>query len=228
MSPDSKANAVAAIAALAFLIALIGAFGDFGGGAVSAVVSPQTTNRLAAQMGRDGEMPGDRILGNKEAPITIIEYASLTCGGCAQFHVVTYPQLKETYIDTGQVRLILREFPTAPVDRAQAGFMVARCVPENSYYGFLSVLFKYQNTWAGADNAAEALWDIANQTGMKKEEFDSCLRDEDERQRIDEVTKFGARQYGVNSTPTFIIKGKKYSNMSFQQFQAVLDPLIGG
>ncbi len=96
----------------------------------------------------------DMVMGDANAPVTIVEYASMTCPHCAHFHETTLPALKEKYIDTGKVKLILREFPFDP--RAAAAFMLARCAPPEQYFPMVDVLFKQQKTWASAENARRA------------------------------------------------------------------------
>ncbi len=225
MLRGSKANIVAGLAALVVVAALVAAvvLSD-------AVVGTPTAERGPAPSPADAggyEVPGDRVLGADDAPVTIIEYASLTCGHCGQFHVTTFKKLKDTYVDTGKVRWIFREFPTAPADRAIAGFMLARCVSEDRYFGFLDVLFKQQERWVTAPNAYEELRTIAKLTGMNDETFEACLKDQTEMDRIVQVTEDAQRRYDVDSTPSFVINGTRYTNMSFQQFRSILDPLIG-
>jgi protein-disulfide isomerase len=224
VSPDSKANVVAAIAGLAFLIALIGAANDS-----DAVMGTAGSERPlpAPNASSSYEVPSDRILGAEDASVTIIEYASLTCGHCGQFHATTFKELKEAYIDTGKVRWIFREFPTPPAERAVAGFLLARCVSEDRYFGFLDVLFKQQVRWVTAENTYEELKKIAMLSGMNDETFTTCLNNEAEVERIQQVTEYAQHQYDIDSTPSFVINGTKYTNMNFQQFQSILDPLIG-
>ena len=171
--------------------------------------------------------PDDRILGAPDAPVTVIEYASLTCGACAGFHATAFKALKEQYIDTGKVRWVLREFPTPPQDRAVAGFMLARCLPEDRYFAFVDVLFRTQQQWVTAPNASEELRRIARSAGMSDADFNACLSDDAAIQRIADVTETGNTTYGVDSTPSFIIDGRKYTNMPLQDFVAILDPLVG-
>ena len=173
------------------------------------------------------ELPDDMVMGSPDAPITIIEYASVTCGHCATFHATVLKDLKETYIDTGKVRLIFREFPTQPTDRAMAGFMLARCVPEERYFGFIDVLMKTQQNWVVAPNAFEALKKIANNAGMSDDAFVECLNRESEIKRIRDNSKAATETYGITATPSFVINGTTYSNMPFSEFQSILEPLVG-
>ena len=118
----------------------------------------------------------ERVLGDPNAPITILEYSSLTCPHCAAFHANTLPQLKKDYIDTGKVKLVFRDFP---FDRAalQAS-MLARCSNPERYFGFLDVLFKSQNKWAGASDPAQALAQTGKLAGVGDQQFKECLANE--------------------------------------------------
>ncbi|MDZ5698810.1 DsbA family protein [Chelativorans sp. M5D2P16] len=214
--------------------ALLAGCGDSGSGEANAQdqTSPLTTGAVDApepsgtvdmtELLEPGALP-ERAQGAEDAPVTIVEYASMTCSHCASFHVNTYPALKEQYIDTGKVRLILREFPFDP--RAEAGFMLARCA-DNKYFAMVDVLFKQQRSWAAAQDARGALLNIAKLAGFSQESFEACLTDQ---QLLDDVRAVRARgaDFGVEATPTFFINGKKYSGaMSIEQMSAIIDPLL--
>src|SRR5690606_29594883 len=109
---------------------------------------------------------GDKVLGADGAPVTIVEYASVTCPHCATFHQQTYPELKSKYIDAGKVKLIFREFPTQPAPVAIAGFMLARCA-EDKYYPMLDAIFGQQQSWA--QDPYNGLLRIARQAGFSQE-----------------------------------------------------------
>jgi protein-disulfide isomerase len=98
-----------------------------------------------AELSKPGPL-GDKVLGSATAPVTIVEYASVTCPHCASFHSQTYPKLKEKYIDTGKVRLVFREFPTGPVNASIAGFMLARCSGDK-YFPMIDAMFEQQQVW---------------------------------------------------------------------------------
>jgi len=167
----------------------------------------------------------EKVEGSEDAPITIVEYASMTCGHCANFHKNTLPAIKENYIDTGKVRLIMREFPFDP--RAAAAFMLARCAPEGKYFAMVDVLFKQQEQWAFVKNAREPLENIAKLAGFTQESFAACLTDQKLLDDINAVRERGASEFGVDATPTFFINGKKYSGaLTVEQMSAVLDEML--
>ena len=118
-----------------------------------------------AELLKPGTLP-DQMLGKADAPVTIVEYASMTCPHCAHFHATTLPELKKKYIDTGKARLIFREFPFDP--RAEAGFMLARC-SKDKYFPMIDVLFKQQANWASVENAKDALLQISKLAGFSQE-----------------------------------------------------------
>jgi protein-disulfide isomerase len=150
----------------------------------------------------------------------------MTCSACRNFHATNFKKLKADYIDTGKVRLVLREFPTPPVDRSKAAFMLARCFPKDRYFAVVDALFRTQREWVLADDAHAALKKIAKQMGMTDDDFEACLSNGAELERIDKVIEIGDERYGVSSTPSFVINGKTYQNMPYEQFQAILDPLV--
>ena len=150
----------------------------------------------------------DRILGSAEAPITIIEYSSLTCPHCASFHAGALPQIKETWIADGRVRLVYRHFPLdAAALRAAA---VANCIEGERYFGFLDLLFKSQKRWAKPGGALEGLGQMARLAGMSQEKFEACANDEAEMDRILTRRQDGIQTYRVESTPTLIINGERF------------------
>jgi protein-disulfide isomerase len=170
----------------------------------------------------EGPLP-DIVIGNPDAPVTIIEYASMTCSHCATFHSDTYPAIKQQYIDTGKAKLILREFPFDP--RALAAFMLARCTGEDARRtAMIDVLFDQQGEWARAENASAALLNIAKLAGMSQEEFTTCLSDTALQEKIVETQQRGQSQFGVEATPTFFVNGDKYSGaLGAEQMAAVIE-----
>lgn len=167
----------------------------------------------------------EMVLGEEDAPVTIVEYMSMTCPHCREFHENTFPQLKEKYIDTGKVRFILREFPLDP--RAAAAIMLARCAPEDQYFPMVDVLFKQQTQWAAAQDARAELLSIARLAGFTQESFQACLTNQQLLDDVNAVRNKAANEFGVDSTPTFLINGKRYAgDMSIEQMSAIIDPLL--
>jgi protein-disulfide isomerase len=169
---------------------------------------------------------GDVVLGSPDAKVTIIEYASLTCSHCAAFHKDTYPVLKQRYIETGQVRFILREFPLDPL--ATAGFMLARCEGDAKYYPITDLLFSQQKTWAFSDKPVDALQAMMRQAGFSQEKFEACLRDQKLYDAVNAVRNRAAEKFNVNSTPTFFINGQRHTgNMSIADIEKIIKPMLG-
>jgi protein-disulfide isomerase len=164
---------------------------------------------------------GDVAMGSETAPVTIVEYASMTCHFCAEFSVKTFPALKERYIDTGKVRFILREFPFDPL--AAGAAMLARCIDKDKYYPMIETLFEQQPKWK-VQNPLQPLFDIAKQAGFTKESFDACLSNQELLNGIEEVRKRGAEQFKVNSTPTFFINGERLQGAQpFAEFEKIIE-----
>jgi protein-disulfide isomerase len=149
---------------------------------------------------------GEKVLGDAKAPVTIIEYASVTCSHCAAFSNDVLPVLQSKYIDTGKVRYILREFPLDPL--SAAGFMLARCAGDDKYFPMIEVLFRSQKGWVTASDPVAALLNLSKQAGFTQESFEQCLTNQQLLDGVEWVRQRGAEKFGVNSTPTFFINGK--------------------
>jgi protein-disulfide isomerase len=176
-----------------------------------------------AKLLEPGALP-DKALGNDDAPVTIVEYASMTCPHCAHFHATTLPELKTKYIDTGKARLIFREFPFDP--RAEAGFMLARCSNDN-YFPMIDVLFKQQQNWASVENAKDALLQISKLAGFSQESFEACLTDQKLLEDVRAVQKRGSDEFKVDSTPTFFINGNTYKGaLTIAEMSAIIDGML--
>ncbi len=197
-------------------------------GAGAAGVMALAGFRLPPSPARAEEMAlfeDDRILGSADAPITIIEYASLTCSHCAAFHADTLPQIKATWIADGRVRLVYRHFPLdAPALRGAA---VANCIEGARYFGFLDLLFKSQKRWAGSGDPLKALGQMARLAGLSQEKFEACANDEAEMDRILERRQDGVQSYGVQSTPTLIVNGRKVEGArSFEYLEKIFKEIV--
>lgn len=192
--------------------------------ASAAADAPQPAGTVdMAKLLEEGSLP-EKILGEADAPVTIVEYASMTCGHCANFHNNTLPAIKENYIDTGKARMIMREFPFDP--RAEAGFMLARCA-DTKYFAMVDVLFKQQQAWAGVENAREALLQISKLAGFSQESFEACLTDQKLLDDVRAVRARGASEFGVDATPTFFINGNKYSGaLTVAEMSAIIDSML--
>jgi protein-disulfide isomerase len=173
-----------------------------------------------------GTLP-DIPLGASDAPVTIIEYASMTCTHCAAFSVTTFPELKKKYVDTGKVRFILREFPLDPI--ATAGFMLARCSGDSKRNAVVDLLFAQQKNWAFTQKPLETLAGLLKQTGMSQASFDACLKDQALYDKILKVHDRAADKFGVSATPTFFINGKREKGeISLEALDKLLEPLVKG
>ena len=168
-----------------------------------------------------GPLP-DVSIGKADAPVTIVEYMSMTCPHCAAFHRETFDAIKEKYVDTGKVRFILREFPLD--NKAVAAIMLARCAPEGQYFPLVSALFKSQITWAAADDARAALLQMSKLAGFTQESFEACLTNQKLLDDVIKVRELGSKDFGVDSTPTFFINGQRYAGgMSVAEMSAIID-----
>ena len=171
----------------------------------------------------------DRVMGKDDAPVTIVEYASMTCPHCAHFQETTFPELKKNYIDTGKVKYILREFPLDNL--AAAAFMLARCAGEldsGKYYAMVDTLFAQQSQWA-VEKPIPHLMAISKQAGFTEKSFEACLQNQKLLDGIEAVRQRAIKQFEVNSTPTFFIDGKRYVGaLSIDEVKKAVDPLLEG
>jgi protein-disulfide isomerase len=167
----------------------------------------------------------DKIKGSADAPVTVIEYASLTCGHCASFHANTLPDFTAQYIDSGQVRMIWRQFPLNGLD-LRAG-MMARCAPENRFFGLLDVLFATQADWVSAEDPLAALARIGRTAGLSQDQIDACFADEALADRIVQVRLDAEQKYDVAATPTFVVQGEVVpGNRPLSFFAEMIDPML--
>jgi len=182
------------------------------------------------------EVAGDHAIGNPNAAVTVVEYASVVCGACANWHTTVYPDFKKKYIDSGKVRFVFREFPTAPETLARTGFLIANCADEDKYFENISLQFKRQSQiFDAARNGTvrQEYVNLAKSAGLSEEEFFACLQDEEENARYDAVVQ-GGIDAGVTGTPSFFINGEKVQRtedgkqlFTIESFDAVLGPMLG-
>jgi protein-disulfide isomerase len=147
---------------------------------------------------------GDEALGNPNAPLTVIEYSSMTCPHCAEFHLNTFPEVKKRYIDTGKVRFIFREFPLDSL--AVAAAVLARCAGSGSYFRLIDMLFARQQEWMVLQ-PVPPLFAIANQAGFTKQSFDECLANKQIIAGVEDSRARAESRFNVNATPTFFVNG---------------------
>jgi protein-disulfide isomerase len=167
---------------------------------------------------------GDIVLGSPDAPVTIVEYASMTCPHCAQFQAKTFPKLKERYIDTGKVRYIFREFPLDPL--AAGAFMLARCADKDKYLSIIDLFFGTQREWV-VPNPLQPLFNIAKQAGYNEETFNACLKNQQILDGIQNVRDHAAKVLNVESTPTFFINGKRVvGDVSIEEMEKEIKPFL--
>ncbi len=149
--------------------------------------------------------------GAEDAPVTMVEYASLTCGACKNFHETVMPTIKENYVKTGKVKFVLREFPTPPIEYALAGFATARCAGEENHMAVIDDFFASQTQIFDAARAGQgeaALKQLAGRHGLNEAEYDACVSNLDIRRDISAAYTAGQEQ-GVTATPTIFLNGKK-------------------
>jgi protein-disulfide isomerase len=149
---------------------------------------------------------GEHVEGRADAPVTLIEYASVTCTHCAHFYTQEFPTLKARYIDTGKVRFIFREFARDPLDLA--GFMLARCLGGDKFFPFVELLFQKQNEWVFVPQPLPPLTALAKQAGFTQDTFEACLGNQKIEDGIRSVRDRATEKLGVEVTPTFFINGR--------------------
>jgi protein-disulfide isomerase len=195
-------------------------------------------DQLAKELAKTGPLP-EIIVGKEDAPVTIVEYADLTCPACAAFHKSVLPQLKEKYIDTGKVKIVFREFPTNMP--GMVAFMTVRCAGTEKAWGLVSALFAKQDDWRGATTFGQLrdkLFPFGQQVGLTRQAFDACipspqgdkisLTDSQEKllKNISAVRDKAHDGFGVSQTPTFFVNGKRLPHATMEEFDKAITPLI--
>lgn len=169
---------------------------------------------------------GDKTMGKPDAPVTIVEYASLGCPICAVFHKQVFAQVKKTYIDTGKVYFIYREFPIGPASASAA--QAARCVSDKTYFGTNDKLMASRGQWNGRAANPDALYKIVQETGLDRAAFDTCMANQKINEAIVAVKQRG-RELGVKGTPTFFVNGQQIrGGMSFEEMRSVIEQHLHG
>ncbi len=188
---------------------------------VATVLGPVPVVRAAGI----GERPGDIALGDPDAPVTVIEFFSLTCPHCRMFHENVYNRFKPEYVDSGKVRYVFRDFPlNLPALQAT---ILAHCAGRDRYAAFVDVLFQTFDDWASASDYSEKLAQIGELGGVSRDRFEACLADKDLENAIFQSIADAQAEYGVSSTPTVIVNGEKYEGaMRFEAFAEHIDRLL--
>ena len=165
------------------------------------------------------------VLGIKEAKITIIEFESMTCVHCAEFHQNIFPKINEKYIKTGKVKFIFRHFPLDK--QALFASILIKCAPDDKYYDFIKLIFITRTKWISREEEfIQKLKNIGKMGGLNENKIESCFKNETIVDEIIENRSMAEKKFNITSTPSFIINEKKYTAMSFEGFEKVLDNLI--
>ena len=196
-------------------------------GAVAALPAASVLAPLPGIAAGIGEKPGDLALGDPDAPVTVIEYFSLTCPACRWFHQNIYDPLKRDYVDAGTVRFVARDFPLN-MPAVQAAIL-AHCAGRNRYFTFVDVLFQTFDDWASSRDYTEKLAQIGELGGVSRNRFEDCLADTNLENSIFQSMASAQAEYDVDSTPTVIVNGERYEGkMSFEAFARHIDRLASG
>jgi len=164
----------------------------------------------------------DRFIGAEDAPVTMIEYSSLTCPHCAAFHTGALAEIVETYVETGKLKIIVRDFPLD--GRAAAASLLARCAPADRYFPLVDLMFKQQQKWARSDDPLNALAEMGRFAGMGQSDIEACFQNEDLYAGILEKKAAYQKEHSIKSTPTFFINGDMVSgNQPFSEFREVIE-----
>ncbi|MEQ9814149.1 MAG: DsbA family protein [Azospirillaceae bacterium] len=183
--------------------------------------------RLAHAQDLDVEIGEDEfVLGDPDAPVTMVEYASFTCPHCAAFHNDVLPEFKTRFIDTGEVRMVFRDFPLDGL--ALRASMMAECIGGDSYFNVVGALFETQAQWARAQDPLAALGNIGTIAGLSQADFDACMNDIALAESIVEERQEGIDRYNVQATPSFIVNGEMHAgNRPIEYWQELVDRLLG-
>jgi protein-disulfide isomerase len=190
-----------------------------------AVFAPMSAASAADTLPPVSEILADRVMGNPEAPVTLIEYASLTCPHCANFAKETLPGVKKDYVETGKVKLIYRDYPLDNL--ALRAAMMARCAPKERYFGLIETLFATQSNWARSADPSAALQRLGAVVGLNAESYEACVSN---REIFDGIVAMRAKaeaEHKVKSTPAFVVDGRTVTgDLSLPEFRKALDSAL--
>ena len=194
---------------------------------ISIILSLLFVNAKAAENSILEVKDNDFYIGEDNAPITIIEYASMSCSHCASFHNNTLPDIKKEYIDTGKVRMVFRDYPfNYP---ALLGSMIMRCIASDLRYDYMNALYKLQNTWVNKDPkiSKKELYKIMQSGGMTKDEFNECYSNLDNENLILDGVMAAQKDFNIKSTPSFIVNGNLVEgNKNIKEFRQIIDKIL--
>jgi protein-disulfide isomerase len=195
---------------------------------ILAAVTVALATWVGAVAAQEASQVEEMTLGDPDAPVTVIEYASFTCPHCATFHEEGFEQLKADYVDTGKVRYVYREvyFDRPGIWAA----LVARCGGEDRYFGIVDLIYERQDEWAGAGEPAEIadnLRRLGLSAGLSEAELEACLSDGDKAQAMLAEFQRNADADGIESTPSFVIGGETYTNRPYADLAAIIDEELG-
>ncbi len=177
------------------------------------------------ELHKAGTLP-DHILGNPDAKVTIVEYASFTCPFCARFHVDTLKKFKTNYVDTGKVRFIYRDFYLD--DIARAGATLAQCAPSDQFFAINDLIYSNQNKWLRSNQPFPEMVKLLKLVGYSDEAVAECFENEKIVKGVIADRERAAREFGVNSTPTLFINGVKQGGgaIGYEQLAGIVDKLL--
>jgi len=190
--------------------------------AAALAAQPAHAQSIAERLLEAGPLP-ELSLGNPQAPVTVIEYLSLTCHHCEAFHKTLWPEIKAKYVDTGKVRYVVREFPLDLA--ALAGFMLARCSGDQ-WYGVVDTLFQKVEDWSHAEDKTGALARIMGGLGMDRAKFEACLSDETLKRNVETVRLNAQRNFFVRSTPTFFVNGLQIVGVQPEKLMIAIETML--
>ena len=210
-----RKNVILLISVFALLAIIIMLLSSIGSNVNNDLVLNNQSNQLEVtnSFGVSRDLEGDHVISVGSPSNTIIEYASMTCPHCSDFHNETFPKIKSDLIDTGKVKYIFRDFPLDQY--AMAGTLIANCVTEDRYFDVINVLLKTQKKWI--QNGYQGLLSIAKNFGLSISQVEVCLSDEKLIKLIESNMIIATNSFGINGTPSVFVNGKKISSLDYQE-----------
>lgn len=210
-----RKNVILLISVFALLAIIIMLLSSIGSNVNNDLVLNNQSNQLEVtnSFGVSRDLEGDHVISVGSPSNTIIEYASMTCPHCSDFHNETFPKIKSDLIDTGKVKYIFRDFPLDQY--AMAGTLIANCVTEDRYFDVINVLLKTQKKWI--QNGYQGLLSIAKNFGLSISQVEVCLSDEKLIKLIESNMRIATNSFGITGTPSVFVNGKKISSLDYQE-----------